>query len=177
MSLSALLAFVMPKRSPSMRKRWPVLMLSCLLTLAGCRSPSCHADDDKAVRDAAAGFYAALNALFVGDVSPMKDVWSHAEDVTYMGPMGGFEVGWTKVLDVWEEQAALELGGKVEPSDVQVTVSRKLAVVSAVELGENTNAKGERQKVSIRATNVFRKERGAWKMIGHHTDLLPYLAK
>jgi hypothetical protein len=29
--------------------------------------------------------------------------------------------------------------------------------------------------VSIRATNLFRKESGAWKMIGHHTDLLPFL--
>jgi len=28
--------------------------------------------------------------------------------------------------------------------------------------------------VSIRATNVFRKEGGQWKMIGHHTDLLPF---
>jgi ketosteroid isomerase-like protein len=32
-------------------------------------------------------------------------------------------------------------------------------------------------QVSIRATNLFRKENGAWKMIGHHTDLLPFLEK
>jgi ketosteroid isomerase-like protein len=32
------------------------------------------------------------------------------------------------------------------------------------------------EKVSIRATNIYRKENGQWKMIGHHTDLLPYLA-
>jgi hypothetical protein len=29
--------------------------------------------------------------------------------------------------------------------------------------------------VSIRATNLFRKEDGSWKMIGHQTDLLPFL--
>ncbi len=28
--------------------------------------------------------------------------------------------------------------------------------------------------VSLRATNVFSKENGAWKMIGHHTDMLPF---
>ena len=36
---------------------------------------------------------------------------------------------------------------------------------------------GKPQAVSIRATNLFRKEDGTWKMIGHHTDLLPFLAE
>jgi len=31
--------------------------------------------------------------------------------------------------------------------------------------------------VAIRATNVFRREAGAWKMVGHQTDLLPHLVK
>lgn len=41
--------------------------------------------------------------------------------------------------------------------------------------GEDTNVPGEPGKVSIQATNLFRKEDGKWKMIGLHTDLLPYL--
>jgi ketosteroid isomerase-like protein len=44
-------------------------------------------------------------------------------------------------------------------------------------VGSNLNAQGEPMKVSIRATNIFRKENGQWKMIGHHTDLLPFLEK
>jgi ketosteroid isomerase-like protein len=31
------------------------------------------------------------------------------------------------------------------------------------------------QSVSIRTTTSFRKEGDAWKVIGHHTDTLPYL--
>jgi hypothetical protein len=54
------------------------------------------ADDAKAVKDAAAAFYAALDALFIGDATPMREVWSHADDVTYMGPDGGFDVGGMK---------------------------------------------------------------------------------
>ena len=38
-------------------------------------------------------------------------------------------------------------------------------------------AEGRPLQVSIRATNIFRKEKGEWKMIGHHTDLLPFLDK
>jgi ketosteroid isomerase-like protein len=43
-----------------------------------------------------------------------------------------------------------------------------------VEVGDNV-VDGKPQQVSIRATNTFRKENGQWKMIGHHTDLLPFL--
>jgi ketosteroid isomerase-like protein len=56
-------------------------------------------------------------------------------------------------------------------------VGPEVAVVQNYEKGENTNADGKPQVVSIRATSVFRKEGGQWKMIGHHTDPLPYLEK
>ena len=133
--------------------------------------------DEKGVGEAAAHFYSALNAMFTGDVAPMKEVWSHKPDVTYMGPGGGFQVGWDQVLATWEAQAAKKLGGTVKPDGMRITVGRDIAIVSNYEKGENTNANGKPAKVSIRATNLFRKEGGTWKMIGHHTDLLPFLEK
>jgi ketosteroid isomerase-like protein len=132
------------------------------------------ADDRKAVTDAAAQFYRALNAMFTGELAPMLEVWSHDSDVTYMGPGGDFRVGWDQVLASWKEQAAMKLGGTVRPEKVHVVVGRDLAVTHNVEVGENVKD-GKALKVSIRATNVFRKAGGKWKMIGHHTDLLPYL--
>lgn len=132
-------------------------------------------DDDKAVREAAGQFYVALNAMFTGDVGPMKRVWSHADDVTYMGPGGGFRSGWAQVLADWEAQAAMKLGGEVKPGDMRITVGRDLAVVSNYEIGENAGPEGKPRTVEIRTTNVFRKEDGIWRMIGHHTDILPFL--
>ena len=76
----------------------------------------------------------------------------------------------------WDAQAALKLGGRVEPDDMRVIVGQDLAVVSNWEKGQNAGADGKVDVVSIRATNVFRRESGVWKMIGHHTDLLPSLA-
>src|SRR5215468_5482606 len=75
--------------------------------------------DQQAVRAAAAQFYSALNVMFTGALDPMKNVWSHADDVTYLGPGGGFRVGWNEVLQDWEKQAAMKLGGKVEPVDMR----------------------------------------------------------
>ena len=94
-----------------------------------------------------------------------------------MRPAGGFRVGWEQVLADWEKQAALKLGGKVSPKDMRITVGRDLAIVSNYEIGKNVTADGEFQNVAIRATNLFRKEGGSWKMIGHHTDILSFLQK
>jgi ketosteroid isomerase-like protein len=139
-----------------------------------------HAEDKpaesevKAVRRANGTFYAALNAVFKGNLQPMKEIWSHADDVTYLGPDGSFRMGWQATLKDWEKQAARKLGGNVEPKQIRVTVGRDLAVVQNYEVGENV-IDGKPTKVRIRATNLYRKEDGKWKMIGHHTDLLPFL--
>jgi ketosteroid isomerase-like protein len=56
-------------------------------------------------------------------------------------------------------------------------VGDDLAFSQCYEKGSNRDAEGRTVQVSIRATNVFRKENGEWKMISHHTDLLPFLQK
>ena len=164
------------KKKISARISTFILALACLSFVSSASALAAD-DDKKAVMDAETQFYAALNRMFTGSLDQMKDVWSHADDVTYMGPVGGFKVGWDQVLKDWDAQAAMKLGGKVQAADMRITLGRDIAVVNNYENGENVDAKGAAQKVSIRATNTFRKEDGKWKMIGHHTDLLPYLVK
>ena len=154
----------------------------CAMVLAGVSLATANlalgaAEDQKpAVQAALTGFHSALNTLFTGDAGPMKAVWSHADDVTYMGPSGSFQVGWTRIEPYWDKQAAAKLGGKVEPKDIHLTVSPQLAVAHYYEKGENVIA-GKPQPVSIRTTTVLRNENGKWKVIGHHTDTLSYLQK
>ncbi len=142
------------------------------------RPPSPAPQPEREAREALAQFYTALNALFTGEMKLMNDVWSHADDVTYMGPAGGMQVGWKGVSGELGRQAAMKMGGKIEPSDIHfVVIGGALAIVSNYEKGENFDAAGNKSTVSIRVTSSFRCEGGAWKMIGHHTDLLPMLAK
>jgi ketosteroid isomerase-like protein len=150
---------------------------SLLLVLSLGFAGSALAADEKteAVRAAADGFYSALNSMFAGELEPMKNVWSHSADVTYLGPDGDFRVGWDEVLADWEAQTAMNLGGHVEPQEMHITVGRDLAIVSNYEIGENAPVDGESRKVKIRATNLFRLEDGKWKMIGHHTDRLSFI--
>ena len=150
-----------------------------LLVLTGAAlmvaAPARAADDNtQAVKAAVAMFHEALNKLFTGDAAPMKAIWSHADDVTYMGPTGTKQVGWSQVEPHWDKQAAKKLGGKVDAVDVHVTASPQLGVAVYYEKGENI-IDGQVQPVSIRATTTFRNENGQWKVIGHHTDTLAYL--
>ncbi len=133
-------------------------------------------DHTAAVRAASNQFYTALNKLFTGDMAPMEAVWSHRKDVTFMGPGGGFRVGWDAVRKDLASQAAMKLGGSIKPAQVKITAGSDLATVSNMEVGSNV-IDGKKVVVSLRATSIYRQENGQWKMIGHHTDLIPAMDK
>jgi ketosteroid isomerase-like protein len=161
--------------------RISIVMATAALALVfaatvSARDAGAPQSNESTVQEATAGFYTALNAMFTGDVDPMKEVWSHAEDVTCMGPDGSVKVGWNEVLANWEVQTKMKLGGEIRHEQIMVTVGQDLAVMQCREVGENI-IDGKPVAVSLRATNVFRKENGAWKMIGHQTDNLPFLQK
>jgi ketosteroid isomerase-like protein len=144
-----------------------------MVTAASVRAAD---DETPEVTAAVAKFHDALNTLFTGDAAPMKAIWSHADDVVSMGPVGGMQVGWTQVEPYWDKQASKKLGGKVDAVDMHITASSTLAIAHYYEKGENV-IDGKPQRVSIRTTTTFRKEGGQWKVIGHHTDTLAYLQK
>lgn len=104
----------------------------------------------------------------------MEQVWSHADDVTYLGPQGGLLVGWNKILEAWKEQARLRLKGKIDLQEVHIIREGNIGIMQCYEIGSN-NFKGKNESVKIRALNIFRKENGTWKMISHQTDLLSFL--
>jgi len=157
------------------RNPWGVLTLLFVFLMSFGTARAAD-EDTQAVTATLGTFHDALNVLFTGDAAPMKAVWSHADDVTYMGPVGGMQVGWANIEPYWEKQAAKKLGGKVVVADLHVTASPQLAVAHYQEKGENV-IDGKPQPVLIRTTTTFRKENGQWKVIGHHTDTLAYLQK
>ena len=153
------------------------ILVLLLAVFIGSINTQASENDEKAVKQAVSQFYVALNEMFKGNIEPMKEVWSHACDVIYMGPRGSIKVGWDRVLADWEAQAAMNLGGTVLPDNMIITVGKDIAVATNYEKGSNVDSEGKPIEVSIRATNTFHKEDGKWKMIGHHTDLLPFLQK
>lgn len=118
-------------------------------------------------------FYDALDAIFRGDPGPKQAIWSHAEDVTQMGPMGDLVVGWRAIEAGWVAQSGIVESGTVRPRDVHLFASGDLGAAVGLERGHVVIG-GVRSEVAARSTNLFRREGGAWRMIGHHVD--PHVA-
>ena len=93
---------------------------------------------EKALFAATENFYTALNIMFTGNGQPMKDAWSRAADATYMGPSGGYLIGWEQIEKEWDVQTAAKLGGRVVPKQLSTVVGTDLAVIACIESGENT---------------------------------------
>jgi ketosteroid isomerase-like protein len=123
------------------------------------------------LEDATERFYSALNAVLGGDAAAMLDVWSHADDVSYMSPFGELLAGWKPVRGSWEAQAAQRLGGSVAPEELRHYASPELGAVVGFERG-SVEIDGVSTPVDIRATSLWRVEDDRWAMIGHHTDPL-----
>jgi uncharacterized protein (TIGR02246 family) len=129
--------------------------------------------DEKAVRAAVDQWFVVLNAMFAGDPEPFAELYSHADDATYMGAEGTYRIGWKAIYDDWKKQAAKSLGGKVHGEEIHVVVDGNMATATHYTKG---TVKTDEDKVvdqRVRETSVFRKEDGAWKMIGHQADNYP----
>ncbi len=126
---------------------------------------------EQALREANDALYAALNAMFTGNLEPMISVWSHADYVTQMSPFGGRITGWEAVRADFKKVADMKLGGKIACVDMHMHAGIDMGYTICVEKGENLNPEGETVMVSHRATNVFHMENGQWKLVHHHTDI------
>lgn len=137
-------------------------------------SPAVAADqsaETEAVLAANAKFYTALNAMLAGDPEPFDEVWWHTDDIVYMGADGAYNVGWKAVSENWEKQAKVKIGGSVEAEDVNVFIAGEMAMTSQYTVGTN-RFDGKDLPIKLRATSVFLKKDGEWRMVGHHVDVI-----
>jgi ketosteroid isomerase-like protein len=119
--------------------------------------------------------YAALNAMFTGDLTPLGEAWSHSSEVTNTAPFGGRQTGWDAVRGEFEREARMKLGGRIVCEDRLIRATEDMGYVLCVEVGENMTEDGKPIAVRHRATNIFRREGGRFQLAHHHTDLSPSL--
>ena len=87
-------------------------------------------DDEVAVRAAVNQWFDVLNAMLNGDAEPFAALYSHNDDVTYMGAEGTYRVGWAATFADWKAQAEKHIGGSAEGRDIHVVVGGDLATAS-----------------------------------------------
>ncbi len=114
--------------------------------------------------------YSSLNVMLTGDADPVLAVWSLEDDVTYAGPFGGFAVGRQSVADTFRQSAAMQLGGRIEVTDVHLVETSDMGYTVCTEHGIDHVIDGASANLTHRATNVFRRESDGWRLVHHHTD-------
>jgi ketosteroid isomerase-like protein len=114
--------------------------------------------------------YAALNDMLAGDAEPILAVWSESDDVSYGGPFGEFDHGRAAIENEFQQVAQRKLQGELVVDNVHVVEGSDLGYTTCMEFGNNHVIDGEVVNLKQRATNIFRKESGGWKLIHHHTD-------
>ena len=118
-------------------------------------------------------YYRAQGEFLRGNPEPMKDLFSHREDVTLANPYGPPVRGWEKVAEAVEHAASLRSDGTfVEWQIVAKYVSPELAYVVQIERAEaKIGAREDICPLAVRATMIFRPEEdGEWKIVHRHAD-------
>jgi ketosteroid isomerase-like protein len=117
-------------------------------------------------------WHLAQDEFVKGNPEPVKQMWSHREDVSVANPYGPPVRGWDEVIKVVEHAASVRRDGKAAGYEVVAKgVTAELAYVVQIERAESKI--GEREDVTpyaVRATNIFRPEDGEWKIVHRHAD-------
>ena len=114
-------------------------------------------------------------AAFVnGDPGPLREISTAAEPATFFGPGGGVERGAARVLAVNEAGARqFEPGGTTGLEVLHSAADGDLGYWTGWQHA-TVRAKGQEtaMQMTLRVTEVFRREGGAWKLIHRHADPL-----
>jgi ketosteroid isomerase-like protein len=118
-------------------------------------------------------YFRSQGEFLRGNPEPVKDLFSHTEDVTLANPYGPPVRGWEKVSKSIEHAASLRSDGTfVEWQIVAKYVSAELTYVLQIERAEaKIGAREEISPLAVRSTMVFRPEEdGEWKIVHRHAD-------
>jgi ketosteroid isomerase-like protein len=126
------------------------------------------ADFDAAVEQ----YHLAAREFVKGNPEPYKIVWSHRDDVTLANPFGPVVRGWTQVAPTLERAASLYREGEFAGWEhlAKYATAELAYLVSADRLKAKIGGSNEFTPVALRATSVFRREDGAWKLVHRHAD-------
>ncbi len=132
-------------------------------------------NEEEAAEAALVRFYEAIEAIVSGQgLEPMENAWWHDDRVTGGHPSGEWAQGWEEVWATWQVFGSFgrhdRAGSKVESLKVHVYGDIAYATV----LFRASPAWGAE---TLACTNVLQRRDGVWKIIHHHADKSPAMAK
>lgn len=117
---------------------------------------------------------AAARAYVCGDAGPLRELVAGELEASFFGPRGGKVVGAAEVLAKYEQDVSVfQAGGETrfevlqqaEGGDVAYWVGFQHATVRLA-------GKAQPVEMSLRVTELFRRESGRWRLVHRHADAL-----
>jgi ketosteroid isomerase-like protein len=107
-----------------------------------------------------------------GNSEVYKSLWSRGDDVTLANPFGPPVRGWEEVSARLDLAASNYRDGRdFESENIVTVVTPELAYTVELERFQTrVGGSEELTSVSVRATTVFRREDGTWKVTHRHGD-------
>jgi len=121
-------------------------------------------------------FMARLEAAEVefanGRPDDFKSLWSHTDDVTLCGGLGGaIEVGWKNVAERLDWASSKYVEGTRSRQEFSCQVDAEFAYLVQKEFIEaRIGSQTERSNNALRVTMVFRRGRDGWRIHHRHAD-------
>jgi ketosteroid isomerase-like protein len=107
-----------------------------------------------------------------GNPEPVKELFSHRDDVTLANPLGPPARGGDEVAKTIEHAASTIRDGEITGFEiVSKQVTAELAYVVEIErVKAKMGAREEITPFALRVTMIFRPEEGEWKVVHRHAD-------
>jgi ketosteroid isomerase-like protein len=117
-------------------------------------------------------YHLALGEFVKGNPEPVKQMFSHQEDVTLANPLGPPARGWEQVAQTIERAASNFRDGEIESVEiVSKYATPELAYVLEIERAKaKVSGREDMAPSTLRVTMIFRPEDGTWKVMHRHAD-------
>ena len=126
---------------------------------------------EEELREFIARCHEALTHQSRGRSEPFLELWSRADDVTVMAAVGGYEVGFKQVSALLSWASKQQSFESWSAENIATVVGTDLALSVELEhYGQHVD--GEDKRMTLRATQVYRREEGQWRIIHRHGDVL-----
>lgn len=109
-----------------------------------------------------------------GDAAPLGSIAARVSPATFFGPPGDYSQGADDVLSRYESDARIfESGGDTGFEILQMAASEGIAYWVGFQRA-NARMRGTEEPIpmSLRVTEVFRREGDEWKLVHRHADSL-----
>jgi len=114
----------------------------------------------------------ALDEFMKGNPEPVKELFSHREDVTLANPLGPPAHGWEQVGATIEHAASQFRDGRLIGVEiVEKHATSEFAYTLWLEHAEGkAGGREDIAPATLRVTMIYRPEEGTWKVVHRHAD-------